>query len=109
MYPPQVRIFYTTSLSRRARFLVTEEKLLVVEDMVCFFVYRLALDAKPDRGMMYPSENTRACSRDFQTDTASMARKRHFASGARGFSGFCLLLPFRRGVGGEAFHRPIIR
>ena len=25
---------------------------LVVEDEVCFFVYRLVLDAKPDRGMM---------------------------------------------------------
>ena len=27
---------------------------------------------------------------DFQTGTASMARKRHFASNARGFWGFCL-------------------
>ena len=27
---------------------------------------------------------------DFQTDTASMARKRHLASTARGFYGFCL-------------------
>ena len=34
------------------RFLVTEEVFLVVEDKVCFFVYRLALDAKPDRGML---------------------------------------------------------
>ena len=33
-------------------FLVTEEVFLVVEEKVCFFVYRLALDAKPDRGMM---------------------------------------------------------
>ena len=27
---------------------------------------------------------------DFQTGTASMARKRHLASNARGFCGFCL-------------------
>ena len=27
---------------------------------------------------------------DFQTGTASMARKRHLASKARGFCGFCL-------------------
>ena len=33
-------------------FLVMEEVFLVVEDKVCFFVYRLALDAKPDRGML---------------------------------------------------------
>ena len=57
MYPPQERNFYTTSLLRRTRLLVTEEELLVaeerlvvVEDKVCFFVYRLAPDAKPDRG-----------------------------------------------------------
>ena len=28
---------------------------------------------------------------DFQTGTASMARKRHLASSARGFYGFCLM------------------
>ena len=28
---------------------------------------------------------------DFQTGTASMARKRHLASTARGFYGFCLM------------------
>ena len=38
--------------------------------------------------MLLPPENTRACSRDFQTATASMARQRHFASGARGLSRF---------------------
>ena len=71
-------------------FLVMEEGFLVVEERFVFFVYRLVTDAKPDRGMMYPFENTRACSWDFQTDTASMSRKRHFASSTRGFSGFCL-------------------
>ena len=34
------------------RVLVTEEVFLVTEDKVCFFVYRLVPDAKPDRGMM---------------------------------------------------------
>ena len=87
MCPPQEQNFYTTSLLRRARFLVTEDVFLVVEerflvteegflvaeevlfvmeerflvtekvflvveDKVCFFVYRLVLDAKPDRGML---------------------------------------------------------
>ena len=68
---------------------VAEEVFLVVEDKVYFCLSPCA-GCKPDRGMMYPAANTRACSRDFQTATASMARKRHFASGARGFSGFCL-------------------
>ena len=35
-------------------------------------------------------ENIQACLRDFQTGTSSMARKRHLASTARGFYGFCL-------------------
>ena len=39
-------------LSRRTGVLVTEEVPLVVEDKVCFFVYRLAPDAKTDREMM---------------------------------------------------------
>ena len=37
------------------------------------------------------AENIQACLRDFQTGTASMARKRYLASTARGFYGFCLL------------------
>ena len=41
----------TAVLLQRTRILVTEEVPLVVEDRVCFFVYRLVLDAKPDRGM----------------------------------------------------------
>ena len=32
---------------------------------------------------------------DFQTGTASMARKRHLASNARGFCGFCLTSRYR--------------
>ena len=37
------------------------------------------------------AENIQACLRDFQTGTASMARKRHLASTARGFLCFCLM------------------
>ena len=84
------------------RFLVTEEVFLVVEDKVCFFCLSPCAGCKPDRGMMYPAENTRACSRDFQPDTVSMARKRHFASGARGLSQF-LSLPTDTGTKRE-FH-----
>ncbi|MDD5779673.1 MAG: hypothetical protein PUD40_01260, partial [Bacteroidales bacterium] len=63
-----------------------------------FFVYRLVLDAKPDRGMLQPAENTRACSRDFQPATASMARKRHCIQ-RKGFSRFLsILLAQHKGV-----------
>ena len=40
--------------------------------------------------MVWLTENIQACLRDFQTGTASMARKRHPASIARGLFGFCL-------------------
>ena len=40
--------------------------------------------------MMWLAENIQACLRDFQTGTASMARKRHLASSTRGLFGFCL-------------------
>ena len=57
------------SLSPRKGFIVTEER---------FFLFiALCRMQNPTGWMLYPSENTRACSRDFQTDTASMARKRH--------------------------------
>ena len=35
---------------------------------------------------------------DFQTDTASMARKRHLASTARGLFGFCLAPSIRKQI-----------
>ena len=54
-------------------------------------VYRLAMDAKPERVMVGLTENIQACLRDFQTGTASMARKRHLASTARGLLCFCLM------------------
>ena len=40
---------------------------------------------------MWLTENIQACLRDFQTGTASMARKRHLASTARGLLCFCLM------------------
>ena len=54
-------------------------------------VYRLAMDARPCGVMVGLAENIQACLRDFQTGTASMARKRHLASTARDFCGFCLM------------------
>ena len=39
----------------------------------------------PGGVMVGLAENVQACLRDFQTGTASMARKRHLASTARGF------------------------
>ena len=54
-------------------------------------VYRLAMDARPERVMVGLTENIQACLRDFQTGTASMARKRHLASTARGLLCFCLM------------------
>ena len=41
--------------------------------------------------MVWLTENIQACLRDFQTGTASMARKRHLASTARGLLCFCLM------------------
>ena len=40
---------------------------------------------------MWLPENIQACLRDFQTAAASMARKRHLASTARGFYCFRLM------------------
>ena len=41
-------------------------------------------------------ENIQACLRDFQTVASSMTRKRHLASTARGFYGFCLAPSIRK-------------
>ena len=46
---------------------------------------------RPERVMVGLTENIQACLRDFQTGTASMARKRHLASSARGLFGLCLM------------------
>ena len=60
-----------------------------------FLVYRLAMDARTllgdgGAGGKYPS-----LLEDFQTGTASMARKRHLASTARGLLCFCLMATTR--------------
>ena len=55
-----------------------------------FLVYRLAVDATPCRGDDVAGWKYLSLLKDFQPDAASMARKRHFASTTRGFSGFCL-------------------
>ena len=45
MYAPQERNFYTNSL-------LHEDKIYCHGEKVYYFVYRLVLDAKPDRGML---------------------------------------------------------
>ena len=54
-------------------------------------VYRLAMDAKTRKGDGGAGGKYPSLLEDFQTGTASMARKRHLASTARGFYGFCLM------------------
>ena len=49
------------------------------------FVYRLTMDAKTLRGDGVGGLKYLSLLKDFQTCTASMARKRHLASIARGF------------------------
>ena len=55
------------------------------------FVYRLAIDARTLRGDGVGGLKYLSLLKDFQTCTASMARKRHLASIARGFYCFCLM------------------
>ena len=50
---------------------------------------------RPERVMVRLTENIQACLRDFQTGTASMARKRHLTSSARGLFCFCLMATTR--------------
>ena len=54
-----------------------------------FIALRLMQD--PNGVMVWLPENIQACLRVFQTAAASMARKRHLASTARGFYCFCLM------------------
>ena len=54
-------------------------------------VYRLAIDAKTRKGDDVAGGKYPSLLEDFQTGTASMARKRHLASIARGFYGLCLM------------------
>ena len=60
------------------------------EDRMFILVYRLAMDAKTLRGDDGAGGKYPSLLEDFQTGTASMARKRHLASIARGFYCFCL-------------------
>ena len=48
--------------------------------------------------MVWLAENIQACLRDFQTGTASMARKRHLTSTARGLFGLCLSPSIRKRI-----------
>ena len=54
-------------------------------------VYRLAIDAKTRKGDGGAGGKYPSLLEDFQTGTASMARKRQLASTARGFYCFCLM------------------
>ena len=49
------------------------------------------MDAKTLQGDDVADRKYPSMLEDFQTGTASMARKRHLASSARGFSCFCLM------------------
>ena len=49
------------------------------------YVYRLAIDARPKWGDGVAGRKYPSLLEDFQTATASVARKRHLASTARGF------------------------
>ena len=60
-----------------------------------FPVYRLVLDAKPDRVMMWLTGNHWACSGISWQTRHQMARQSHFASSARGFLGFCFISSHR--------------
>ena len=48
--------------------------------------------------MVWLTENIQACLRDLLAATASMARKRHLASTARGLFGFCLAPSIRKPI-----------
>ena len=49
------------------------------------------MDAKTRKGDGVTGRKCPSLLEDFQTATTSMARKRHLASTARGFYGFCLM------------------
>ena len=55
------------------------------------FVYRLAMDAKTRKGDDVAGGKCLSLLKDFLAGAASMARKRHLASTARGLLCFCLM------------------
>ena len=65
-------------------------------EQVFIYVYRLAIDARPKRGDGVTSRKYPSLLEDFQTGVASMTRKRHHASIARGFWCFCLAPSIRK-------------
>ena len=68
---------------------MVEKKLPKDRGLSLFIALRWMQD--PGGAMVGLTENIQACLRDFQTGTASMARKRHLASTARGLLCFCLM------------------
>ena len=76
------------------------------------YVYRLAIDARPKWGDGVTGRKCPSLLEDFQTGVASMTRKRHLASIARGLLCFCLttniheqLRPIRPIRGNKTSHR----
>ena len=63
----------------------------LTQGLVFIFVYRLAMDAKTRMGDDGTARKWPSLLGDFQTGIASMTRKRHLASTARGFYCFCLM------------------
>ena len=68
---------------------MVEQKLPEDRCLSLFIALRWMQD--PGGVMVWLTEKIQACLRDFQTGTASMARKRHLASTARGLLCFCLM------------------
>ena len=63
---------------------------------VFILVYRLAIDARPKWGDGVTGRKCPSLLEDFQTGVASMTRKRHLASIARGLLCFCLAPSIRK-------------
>ena len=59
-------------------------------------VYRLAMEARPWRGDGVAGGKYPSLLEDYLAAAASMARKRHLASSARGLFGFCLMARIHR-------------
>ena len=76
---------------------VVEQKLPEDREGLSLFIALRWMQA-PGGVMVWRAENIQACLRDFLAATASMARKRHLASTARGFCCFCLT---------PSIHKPI--
>ena len=66
------------------------------EDRRFIPVYCLAIDARPKWGDGVTGRKCPSLLEDFQTGVASMTRKRHLASSARGLLGFCLMARIHR-------------